>query len=81
MYRSSWEIATHVRHHIADLTTECQGFSPIDRTNGRAGSLLTQLRIRLGVGLIRAGRALVGSRGVDWRPGHPIGSTSWNPGL
>ena len=58
MYRSTWELAAYVHHHIADLADERRACSPIDRTDAGPASLVAQLRHRLGMGLIRVGHAL-----------------------
>ena len=74
MYRSNWELAAYVRHHIADLADECQACSPIDRDNDGSASLVTQLRHRLGIALIQIGHALAGYdalRGFPTPPARP----------
>jgi hypothetical protein len=81
MYRSNWELAVYVRHHIASLADERRGCSPIDRDEDGPARLVTQLRHRLGIGLIRAGHALAGYdavRVLPTPPGRP--APSGHPG-
>jgi hypothetical protein len=80
MYRSTWELAAYVRHHIADLADERRACSPIDRANGGSMSLLTQLRHRLGIGLIKIGHALAGSDAVRGLSSPPARPATWGPG-
>lgn len=73
MYRSNWELTAYVRDHIAFLANERRACSPTEEEGGPA-SLLTQLRHRLGIGLIQLGRALAGYdtvRGLPKPPGRP----------
>jgi hypothetical protein len=80
MYRSTWELATYVRHHIADLTDERRTCSPITQSDRGPASLVTQLRHRLGIGLIKAGHSLAGSdavRGLSTPPARPA---TWGTG-
>jgi hypothetical protein len=73
MYRSNWELAAYVRHHTASLADERRACSPIAQDDRPAG-LLTQLRHRLGIGLIQVGHALAGYdavRGLPTRPHRP----------
>jgi hypothetical protein len=77
MYRSTWELAAYVRHHIADLADERQACSPIARTNGGPASLVTQLRHRLGMGLIRVGQVLADYDTVRRLPAPPVRPATW----
>jgi hypothetical protein len=81
MYRSNWELATYVRHHIADLTDDRRSCAPITQSGQRPASLLTPLRHGLGIRLIKAGRALAGydaMQGLSTSPARPAtwGSSS-----
>jgi hypothetical protein len=76
MYRSEWELTSYVRYRLADLADEHPARGQIDHAIvGLAMlSLLTQLRERLGIGLIRIGQALAGSdavRGLHAPPARP----------
>jgi hypothetical protein len=77
MYRSTWELAAYVRHHIADLADERRACSSIDRTDAGPASLVTQLRHRLGRGLIRVGHTLAGFDGVRGLPAPPARPATW----
>ena len=81
MYRSTWELATYVRHHIADLADERRACTPITYSSDGPASLLTQLRHRLGIALINVGQTLAGydvARGLPTPPARPAtwGSSS-----
>jgi hypothetical protein len=74
MYRSHWELAALVRQRNAYLIEERQACLQIDRTDDRPASLVTHLRYRLGVSLIRVGHALAGYdalRGLPTPPARP----------
>jgi len=60
MYRSPWELAALVRQRNAYLVDERQVCSQIDQDDDGPASLVTRLRHRLGIGLIRVGQALAG---------------------
>jgi hypothetical protein len=80
MYRSPWELATYVRYHIADLAEEHRACSPIAQSDQAPARILTQLRHRLGITLIKVGRALAGYdalRGLAAPPARPV---TWGPG-
>lgn len=76
MYRSEWELTSYVRCRLADLADEHPARGQIDHAIvGLAmASLLTELRQRLGIALIRFGQALAGSdavRGLQTPPARP----------
>ena len=74
MYRSNWELAVYVRHHIASLADERRSCSPINRDDDGPPSLVTRLRHRLGISLIQVGHALAGYgavRVLSTPPGRP----------
>lgn len=74
MYRSTWELDAYIRHHIADLVDERRACSPIARSVTGLPSPMTQLRQRLGIALIKVGRALAGYdavRGLPTSPARP----------
>jgi hypothetical protein len=80
MYRSPWELATYVRYHIADLADEHRACSPTAQSGQAPARILTQLRHRLGITLIKVGRALAGYdalRGLAAPPARPV---TWGPG-
>jgi hypothetical protein len=79
MYRSTWELAAYVQHHIADLADERRACSPIDRANGGPMSLLIQLRYRLGIGLIKIGHALAGYDAVRGLSAPSARLATWGP--
>ena len=60
MYRSPWELAALVRHRTAYLAHERQVCSQFDQEGDGPASLVTQLRHRVGIGLIKVGQALAG---------------------
>ena len=73
MYRSTWEVATYVRHHVADLPGDRRACTPIMGSAGRVAR-------RLGLGLIKVGQALAGyeaGRGLATAPARPA---TWEPG-
>jgi hypothetical protein len=80
MYRSTWELAAYVRHHIADLADERRACSPIAQRGEGLASPMTQLRQRLGMGLIRVGHALAGYDSVRRLPTPSARSATWGPG-
>lgn len=80
MYRSTWELAAYVRHHIADLTDERRACSPITQSNEGAASLLTQLRHRLGMGLIQVGQVLADYDTIRGLPTSSARHATWGPG-
>jgi len=80
MYRSPWELATYVRYHIADLADEHRACSPVAQSDQAPARMLTQLRHRLGITLIKVGRALAGYdalRGLAAPPARPV---TWESG-
>src|SRR5215210_687962 len=77
MYRSTWELDLYVRQHIADLVDERRSCSPIIQSVGGLASPLTQLRHRLGIGLIKAGEALAGCDVARGLPTSPAGPAMW----
>jgi hypothetical protein len=79
MYRSHWELAAYVRQRNAYLIDERRVCSLIDRTNDGRASLVTQLRQRLGMGLIRVGHALAGYDSVRRFPTPSARSATWGP--
>jgi len=79
MYRSTWGLDAYVRQHIAELTDERRVCSPIASNVDRLPPPVTQLRHRLGIGLIKVGRALAGydaGRGLPTSPPRPAASGS-----
>jgi hypothetical protein len=80
MYRSTWELDVHIRQHIADLADERRACSPIAESAGRLPSPMTQLRHRLGIGLIKVGQALAGYDGVRGLPTSPPRPATWGSG-
>ena len=80
MYRSTWELATYVRHHIADLVDERRACSPITQSPGRLASPVTQVRQRLGLGLIKIGEILAGYEAVRGLPKPPARPAPWGAG-
>ena len=79
MYRSPWELAAIVRQRNAYLAHERQVCSQIDRTDDGPASLVTQLRHRLGIGLIRVGHALAGYDDGPRLPSPPARPATWGP--
>jgi hypothetical protein len=80
MYRSTWELAAYVRHHIAELADERRTCSPIIHNSEGAASPMTQVRRRLGIGLIKIGHALAGYDGVRGLSAPPARPATWGPG-
>ena len=80
MYRSTWELAAYVRHHIAELADERRTCSPIIHNSEGAASPMTQVRRRLGIGLIKIGHALAGYDGVRRLSTPPARPATWGPG-
>ena len=80
MYRSTWELDAYIRHHIADLADERRACSPIARSVGRLPGPMTQLRHRLGIGLIKIGHALAGYDAVRGLPTSPARPATWGSG-
>ena len=80
MYRSHWELAALVRQRNAYLIEERRICSLIDRTSDGWASLVTQLRHRLGIGLIRVGHILAGYDAVRGLPTAPARPATWGPG-
>ena len=77
MYRSTWELEAYVRHHIADLADEHRTCALSDQSNEGPARIVTQLRRRLGIGLIKIGHALAGYdavRGLSTPPARPAAS-------
>src|SRR4051794_27905391 len=79
MYRSPWELAAIVRQRNAYLARERQLCSQIDRSDDGPASLVTQLRHRLGIGLIRVGHALAGYDRVRGLPTPAARPATWEP--
>ena len=77
MYRSNWELAAYVRHHTASLADERRACSPIDPGHDGQASLLTQIRHRLGIGLIQVGQVLAGYDAVQGLPTPPGRRALW----
>jgi hypothetical protein len=77
MYRSTWEIAAYIRHHIADIADERRACSPIAKSVGGLTSPMTQLRHRLGLGLIKVGHALAGYDAVRSLSTAPARAVTW----
>ncbi len=77
MYRSTWELAAYVRYHIADLADERRSCSPITQSRDGPTSLLTQLRHRLGIALIKVGQALAGYDAIRGLPTSPARPATW----
>ena len=71
MYRSPWEFAAYVRHHIADLAEERRTCPPITQSAGRLARPVTRIRHRLGLGLIKIGQVLAGYEAVRGLPTSP----------
>jgi hypothetical protein len=80
MYRSTWELAAYVRHHIADLADERRACAPLDLKNDRPVSLLTRIRLRLGMGLIQVGHALAGYDAIRGLPTPTARPATWGSG-
>ena len=80
MFRNHWELAAYVRHHIADLAREHRACSSISRDDEEPARLLTQLRHRLGIGLIQVGHALAGHDAVRGLPTPTSRPAPWGPG-
>jgi hypothetical protein len=80
MYRSPWELAAYVRHRNAYLAHERLVCSQIDRAGARPANLVTQIRHRLGIGLIRVGHALAGNDTVRGLPKAHVRPATWSPG-
>jgi hypothetical protein len=80
MYRSTWELDAYVRHHIADLADDRRTCSRITRGVAGLPSPVTQLRHRLGIGLIKVGHALAGYDGVRGLPTAPARPATWGSG-
>jgi len=77
MYRSHWELAALVCQRNAYLAHERQVCSEIDWTDAGPSSLMTQLRHRLGMALIRVGQALAGYDGVRRLPTPSARAATW----
>lgn len=67
MLRNSWDIEQYARLHISELTAEMQRRKQVQRVARQAPGLLSHLRQRAGLSLIRAGQALAGTESL--RPG------------
>jgi hypothetical protein len=80
MYRSHWELAAFVRHRNKYLADERRNCSRIDQAGVGPARLVTQLRHRLGIGLIRVGRALAGDDTVRGIPIPSAQPATWGPG-
>ena len=80
MYRSPWELEALVRQRTAYLVHERQVCSQIDQADVGRASLVTQIRHRLGIGLIRVGHALAGYDALRGLPTSPVRPATWGPG-
>jgi len=80
MYRSPWELAVLVCHHNAYLADERRACSPITQSIDRLPGPMTQLRHRLGIGLIKVGHALAGYDGVRRLPTPSARPATWGSG-
>ena len=80
MYRSTWELDAYVRQHVADLADERRACSPITQRVQRLPGPMTQLRHRLGIGLIKVGQALAGYDAVRGLPTPPARPVTWGSG-
>jgi hypothetical protein len=80
MYRSTWEIAAYIRHHIADIADDRRACSPIAKSVGGLTSPMTQLRHRLGLGPIKVGHALAGYDAVRVLPASTARPATWGSG-
>ena len=80
MYRSTWELSTYVRHHIADLVDERRTCAPVRQSAGRVARPVAQVRHRLGIGLIKVGQALAGYEAGQGLPTAPARPATWGPG-
>lgn len=80
MYRSHWELAALVRQRNAYLFEERRVCSLIDRSSDGGARLVTQLRHRLGIGLIRVGHTLADYDAVRGLPTAPARPATWGPG-
>ena len=76
MCRNHWELDSYIRHHIAHLADEHRACSPIDQHDDGPVSLLSQLRHRLGIGLILVGHALAGNDAAGGFPTPPMSPTT-----
>jgi hypothetical protein len=77
MYRSHWELAALVRQRNAYLAHERHVCSEIDWTDAGSSRLITQLRHRLGMALIRVGQALAGYDGALRLPTPSARPATW----
>jgi hypothetical protein len=77
MYRSYWELDTLARHRNAEIAAECQRYGPVEAGDGRANTLLTQLRRHLGITLIQLGQALAGQEARRSLPSRPSRPAIW----
>lgn len=74
MFRSPYELDAHVRYQIERPASERERCSLIDGANAETPRVLSQVRRRLGVGLMRLGAAIAGvdaRRGLPTRPAWP----------
>lgn len=71
MFRSPHELAAEVRFRRERLASERALCSPIGRSIMRSPSLLSQIRSRLGVGLMRVGAAIAGAEARRGFPSSP----------
>lgn len=60
MFRHPSELEAHVRYQSERLASDWERCSQIDRADAEAPRLLSQIRRRLGVGLMRVGAAIAG---------------------
>jgi hypothetical protein len=77
MYRSTWELDVYARHHIADLANERRACTAITQSVAGTASPITQLRHRLGFGLIKVGHALADHDAVRGFPTSPARTATW----
>jgi hypothetical protein len=77
MYRSPWELDTHIRYVHERLANERRLCAGIDAADAAPAKRLTGIRQRVGIGLIQIGAVLAGSdalRGLAVLPARPATS-------
>jgi hypothetical protein len=75
MYRSTWELDIYARHHAAALADLRRACSPVEQGTLAPARLGVQLRHRLGMSLIQAGRVQAGCDAVRALPAAPRAAT------
>ncbi len=81
MHRSHWELAAHVRHHLAYLAAERRICSRPEHGDRGGATPSTRLRHGIGLGLIRFGAALAGHDAVRaFSPSAARPATTVRPG-